>query len=88
MMVPLSETPCLSSSHQPSPITLKHLSSKASSSISLAVYLYLFNIAAEGDFGCGVPQCPFVRPKTGMGGKGHSRGETRCQSGPNVRYLA
>ena len=45
-------------------------------------------IAAEGDFGCGVPQCPFVRPKTGMGGRGHSRGETRCQSGPNMRVFS
>ena len=36
-----------------------------------------------GDFGCGVPKGPFVRPETGLGGRGHFRGETRSRSCPS-----
>lgn len=35
---------------------------------------------AGGDFGCGIPKRPFVRPETGLGGRGHFRGETRSRS--------
>ena len=37
------------------------------------------------DFGCGVPKSPFVRPETGLGGRGHFRGETPL--GHNVRVF-
>ena len=38
---------------------------------------------AGGDFGCGVPEGPFVRPETELGGRGHFRGETRSRSCPS-----
>ena len=38
---------------------------------------------SERDFGCGVPKSPFVRPETGLGGRGHFRGETRSRSCPS-----
>ena len=37
---------------------------------------------SERDFGCGVPKSPFVRPVTGLGGRGHFRGETRSRKLP------
>ena len=43
---------------------------------------------ARGDFGCGVPKSPFVRPETGLEGMDHFRGETRCPNGPNVRVFS
>ena len=37
---------------------------------------------AGADFGYGVPKGPFERPDTGLGGRGHFRGETRSRSCP------
>ena len=34
---------------------------------------------AGADFGYGVPQSLFVRSVTGLGGRGHFRGETRSR---------
>ena len=39
---------------------------------------------AGGDFGCGVPMRPFVRPETGLGGRGHFRSEKRSRSCPSA----
>ena len=38
---------------------------------------------AGADFGYGVPKGPFERPETGLGGRGHFRGETRSRSCPS-----
>jgi len=38
---------------------------------------------AGADFGYWVPKGPFERPETGLGGRGHFRGETRSRSCPS-----